>query len=171
MKLFFMFMLISLGAIAAPTKSAKNFFKDKTTIENPFNLRDPFKAPQSKSEGKTTNRGFNVTGKGQYSNIADTNLDQISVTDIKVIGVLIGKERRAMIDVSKAAAASGSSPVPGGGAAMSKSKVMVLKEGMKIGAEGAELKAILPGGIVLVEKIVNVYGEEEYLETVIPISR
>ena len=42
---------------------------------------------------------------------------------------------------------------------------------MKIGEDGAELKAILPGGIIVVEKIVNVYGQEEYLETVIPISK
>jgi hypothetical protein len=50
-------------------------------------------------------------------------------------------------------------------------KIIIFKEGAKIGAEAAELKAILPGGIVLVEKITNVYGEEEYLETVIPISK
>ena len=49
--------------------------------------------------------------------------------------------------------------------------IIILKEGMKIGEDGAELKAILPGGIILVEKIVNVYGQEEYLETVIPISK
>jgi type IV pilus assembly protein PilP len=49
--------------------------------------------------------------------------------------------------------------------------VIILKEGMKIGQDEAELKAILPGGIVLVEKIVNVYGQEEFLETVIPISK
>jgi len=52
-----------------------------------------------------------------------------------------------------------------------KAGIIILKEGMKIGDDGAELKAILPGGIILVEKIVNVYGQEEYLETVIPISK
>ncbi len=72
---------------------------------------------------------------------------------MKVVGVLIGRERRAMVK-------SGD-----GGS------IIILKEGMKIGEDGAELKAILPGGIILVEKIVNVYGQEEYLETVIPISR
>jgi type IV pilus assembly protein PilP len=50
-------------------------------------------------------------------------------------------------------------------------KIIIMKEGMKIGPDNAELKAILPGGIVLVEKIVNVYGEDEFLETVIPISK
>ncbi len=131
-----------------------NFFKDKTKIENPFGLRDPFKAPFNKGENKKDSRGFRVTGKGQYSNIGDTALDQMSIDSIKVIGVLIGKERRALVTTGN-----------------DEKKIIILKEGSKLGPEGAELKAILPGGIVLVEKITNVYGEEEYLETVIPISK
>lgn len=159
-----LFLSMIIGATAAPAKSSKNFFKDKTAIENPFNLRDPFKAPQLKSEGKREGRGFSVTGKGQYSNIGEADLSQAIIANIKVVGVLIGKERRAMISFEGGAPSTpGSKAAPG--------KVIVLKEGTKIGSEGAELKAILPGGIVLVEKIVNVYGEEEYLETVIPISR
>jgi Tfp pilus assembly protein PilP len=158
MKFCFILVLsfILTGAPAAPAQTAKNFFKDKTQIENPFNLRDPFKAPQSKSETKKEGRRFRVTGKGQYSNISETPLDQLNLSDVKLVGVLIGKERRAMINLS-----GGNTP----------GKVVILKEGMKVGPEGAELKAILPGGIVLVEKITNVYGEQEYLETVIPISR
>lgn len=135
--------------MAAP--AARDFFKDKTSIENPFNLRDPFKAPAVKAEGKSK-RGFSVLGQGQYSNIKETNLEQMRLGQVKVMGVLIGKERRAMISAD------------GKG-------VVIVKEGVKIGPERAELKAILPGGIVLVEKIVNVYGEEEFLETVIPISK
>ena len=50
------------------------------------------------------------------------------------------------------------------------SNVYYIKEGMKLGENGAEVKAILPGGIVLVEKIRNVYDQDEYLETVIPVS-
>ena len=46
-----------------------------------------------------------------------------------------------------------------------------IKEGMRIGTNSAEVKAILPGGIVLVEKIRNVYDLDEYLETVIPVSK
>ena len=41
---------------------------------------------------------------------------------------------------------------------------------MRLGRDNAEIKAILPGGIVVVEKIRNVYNQEEYLETIIPIS-
>lgn len=155
MRLIFVFAFIfSVGAVAAPNRrSLKDFFNDKTKIENPFSLRDPFKAPIDRKE-KKPGRNYQVTGKGQYSNIADVALDQISLNTLKVVGVLIGKERRALIN--------------NGG---DKGKVIILKEGMKIGPEEAELKAILPGGIVLVERITNVYGEEEYLETVIPISK
>ena len=158
--LLFMF---SVGAMAAPAKKLDALFTNKTKIENPFELRDPFKAPTSKVEsGKQKKGGFYVSGKGQYSNIGDVALDQINVGDIRLVGVLIGKERRALVTTSKARDGDAKDP---------SARVIILKEGMKIGPDAAELKAILPGGIVLVEKIVNVYGEEEYLETVIPISR
>lgn len=154
MKIVFVLFLICVGAGDLSAKSLQNFFNNKTKIDNPFNLRDPFKAPGTKTEGKKQGRGFYISGKGQYSNISDTNLNELTLANLKVVGVLIGKERRALVNNGAAEA-----------------KVIILKEGMKIGPEQAELKAILPGGIVLVEKIVNVYGEEEYLETVIPISR
>jgi Tfp pilus assembly protein PilP len=151
--LFFLLLIISIGAYSAPPASTgKNFFQDKTNIENPFNLRDPFRPPQLKSDAKKTGRGFKITGKGEYSNINEVSLDQLNLQTLKVVGVLIGKERRAM--------------VTSGG-----KSITILREGMKIGPEMVELKAILPGGIVLVEKIVNVYGEEEFLETVVPISK
>jgi type IV pilus assembly protein PilP len=67
-----------------------------------------------------------------------------------------GKERRAMAKLA-------SNGVVG-------SDVFYLKEGMKIGPNSAEVKAILPGGVVLVEKIRNVYDQDEYLETVLPLS-
>lgn len=152
--LFFLVLSISIGAQIAPTKE-KNFFSDKTKIDNPFGLRDPFKAPFNKNDGTRQRNGsnFRITGKGQYSNIGEIPYQQLTPGQIRVMGVLIGKERRAMVT-------SGDNK-----------KIFVLKEGMKLGPENAELKAILPGGIVLVEKMVNVYGEEEYLETVIPISK
>lgn len=154
MKVIFYFLLsLSVGAIAAPVNSTKNFFKDKTKIENPFNLRDPFKSPVMKSEIKSINPNFKVLEKGKYSNISEASLDELTISNVKVVGVLIGKERRAMISAGE------------------NKSVIILKEGMKIGPEKVELKAILPGGIVLVEKMVNVYGEEEFLETVIPISK
>ena len=143
------------SSFAVSTKSAKNFFKDKSKIEDPFSLRDPFLLPPLKKESKKENKveKLELNEKGEFSNVKETPLEQISISDIKVVGVLIGKERRAMVSSGKEG-----------------SKVIILKEGMKIGPEETELKAILPGGIVLVEKITNVYGEEEFLETVIPIS-
>lgn len=149
-----LFVLLVSALQNAEAKTMQNFFNDKTKIENPFNLRDPFKAPGSKSEGNKHGKGFYLSGKGQYSNISESNLNELTLNNIKVVGVLIGKERRALVNAGK-----------------ENSKIIILKEGMKVGPEQAELKAILPGGIVLVEKITNVYGEEEYLETVIPISR
>ncbi len=142
---------ISIGALSAPVDPLANFFRDKSKIEKPFELRDPFKAPVMKSDKSKEKSGFTMSGKGQYTNIEETSLS--SIEDIRVVGVLIGRERRAMISSGKSEG------------------VIILKEGMKIGEDGAELKGILPGGIILVEKITNVYGQEEYLETVIPISK
>lgn len=146
------FFLLSVGAQAAPSSKRENqFFEGKTKIENPFELRDPFKATQPKQDNVQKKKGFFISGQGQYSNIQDKSIDSIS--DIRLVGVLIGKERRALVKLGTG------------------KDVIILKEGMKIGSDEAELKAILPGGIVLVEKITNVYGHEEFLETVIPISK
>jgi Tfp pilus assembly protein PilP len=150
--ILFLFISFTVGAQTAPKKNRLNeFFEGKTKIDNPFELRDPFKAPQGKTEAVQKKQGFYISGQGQYSNIQAKTVDDIN--DIRLVGVLIGKERRALVTI-------------GGG-----KDVIILKEGMKIGQDEAELKAILPGGIILVEKIVNVYGQEEFLETVIPISK
>ena len=145
----FMSLNLIVGALAAPVDPLSNFFKEKSKIEKPFELRDPFKPPQLKSEKNKKQENYSSSGKGQYTNIVEEQVTNIQ--DIKLVGVLIGKERRAMVSSGKS--------------------IIILKEGMKIGDEGAELKAILPGGIILVEKIINVYGQEEYLETVVPISK
>jgi hypothetical protein len=147
----------TVGALSAPKdKVLENFFKEKTKIENPLELRDPFKAPIGRSEAEVakSSKGYFMSGKGQFSNIGENNLAVINIQEIKVVGVLIGKERRALVLPTSSA-----------------KNIVIIKEGMKIGPDQAELKAILPGGIILVEKIVNVYGQEEYLETVVPISR
>jgi type IV pilus assembly protein PilP len=41
---------------------------------------------------------------------------------------------------------------------------------MVLGNNNAEIRAILPGGVVLVEKLINVYDQEEYLETILPLQ-
>jgi Tfp pilus assembly protein PilP len=139
-------LTFSVGAAAAPVeRPVEDFFKNKTRIQNPFELRDPFKTPLIK--GKTK-----VSAKENYTRSVEDDLATMSLQEIKVVGVLIGKERRAVLQVEKG-------------------PIVLVKEGMKIGPDQVELKAILPGGIILVEKIVNVYGQEEYLETVVPISK
>ncbi len=153
--LLFFFSVVCISAEnGSRQKNISEFFKDKTKISNPLSLRDPFKSPVTRGPKVSKNKTIQSSGSTLYSNISIRPSESLSISDIKVVGVLIGKERRVLVNANPQS-----------------KDVIVLKEGMKIGQEGAELKAILPGGIVLVEKIVNVYGEEEFLETVIPISR
>lgn len=129
--------------------SSADFFKDKTKLKDPFQLRDPFKELKAKEEKKLDQK------TGFYQNGVFTNLptlEGVPLKAIRITGILVGPDRRAIAQI--------------GG----KGENVILREGMKIGEDKSEIKAILPGGIVLVEKIINVYGHEEYLETIIPIS-
>jgi type IV pilus assembly protein PilP len=142
-------MTLSSSVFAAPN----NIFEGLTSIEEPFDLRDPFKAPDRRVE-----KDSNVVGKvstGVYSNIPV--LGDVSLESIQVVGVIIGKERRAFIKLKQGEGAGATT--------------YTVKEGQLMGENDAELKAILPGGLILVEKTTNIYGQEEYLETVIPISK
>lgn len=130
-----------------PVGSVNLIKSAETQIKSPLKLRDPFKRKLlRKSSG--TQKSFTVD-KSNFSN--REMMGKVSLAEIKIVGVLVGNERRAM-------------------AKLGSDKTFILKEGMLLGENGAEIKAIMPGGIVLVEKITNVYDEIEYLETVIPIS-
>ena len=151
--LFFTFLislLLIFNSLASSQTKKMKEFKKKTKITDPFSLRDPFKAP-----AKFTKRGKRKKGQGIMKDGVFTNTPSLNpatqMEALKVVGIIVGKQRRAIVNV--------------GGANI------IVKEGMKIGPSKAELKAILPGGIVLVEKMINVYGQEEYLETVIPLSK
>ena len=146
---FFVFILLS--SIVWGQTSVRENFKKKTTIENPFELRDPFRAPLTKSKQAEGREQGALKRDGIYTNIPGFQVQNLA--ELKIIGVMIGKERRALARVGQ------------------DKNITVLKEGMRLGPDGAELKAIHPGGVILVEKLVNVYGEEEFLETVIPISQ
>lgn len=135
------------------TGTAFSLFKSKTYLKNPMDLRDPFKRKINKKKGSHTTS--KIHEPGIYSNLSD-RIEDKQIENIRIVGVMIGKERRAMAKIS-----NGQSLGP---------DVYFIKEGMKIGPNGAEVKAILPGGIVLVEKIRNVYDQDEYLETIIPVS-
>lgn len=132
--------------------TAYSLFKSKTFVKNPLDLRDPFKRKVNK---KKSSQGGKIHELGVYSNQGDS-IDTKPVENIRIVGVMIGKERRAMAKIS-------TNNVLG-------KEVYYIKEGMKIGPNAAEVKAILPGGVVLVEKIRNVYDQDEYLETVLPLS-
>ncbi len=130
----------------------KDFFRDKTNITDPFTMRDPFRIPvDEKEEQVDITKG--TLRDGVYTNVR--KLEKMPLKDLRIIGVFLSKDRRAIARVGEG----------------DKARTVTLKEGMTLGKNRAELKAILPGGVVLVEKIINVYGQEEYLETIIPISK
>lgn len=131
-----------------------DFFKGKTSIKDPFSLRDPFKIPQKEETVESKVAKFRQ-GTGNYSNIVPLN-SNISFKQLDIVGVLIGKDRRVIV---KPKGKDANAPT------------FTISEGTKFPADNSTLKAILPGGVILVEKITNVYGEAEYLETVIPITK
>ena len=134
-KIFFLLCILSVSGYAQDESgTAYNLFKSKTYVKNPLDLRDPFKRRINKKKGQTAK----LHDIGSYSNQTDT-IENKPVESIRIVGVMIGKERRAMAKLSDGKALS--------------PEVYYIKEGMKIGPNGAEVKAILPGGVVLVEKI------------------
>jgi Tfp pilus assembly protein PilP len=144
------FILISYFILSSNlfAEDAYKFINSNTYVKNPLDLRDPFKRKINKRKNGTVVKG-NVVGV--YKNY-DDNIDNKPVENIKIVGVMIGAERRAMAKVG------------------TNKETYILKEGMKVGPNQAEVKAILPGGVILVEKFRNVYDQDEYLETVLPVS-
>ena len=126
-----------------------SFCAERIKIKNPLDMRDPFKRPVSKTGSKkqSISKYFK---NGVYTN--QETIDGVPLANIKIVGVMLGKNRRALARVN-------------GG-----KQNYIIQEGQVLGLNGAEVKGILPGGIVLVEKIKNVYDEFEYLETLIPIE-
>lgn len=132
------------------------FNEKETSIKNPFDLRDPFKRKLMKTGEREKNFG-GFLKDGKYSNLPTIN--DYPVGQIRIVGVLLGKERRAIARIST-----------GGDTGKMSDESYIIKEGMTLGENNAEVKAIVPGGIVLVEKIRNVYDQDEYIETIIPVS-
>lgn len=143
----FAFILVFGLQSFAKTK-IEEVFKENSDIESPMELRDPFLAPKFKSKRL---KDAKKKSKGIYTNIPQ--LGNVELDKLKIVGVVIGTNRRAFAVIE------------------GRKEVFTLKEGMKLGANKATLRAILPGGLVLVEKNTNIYGEDEYLETVIPLSK
>lgn len=144
----FLLMIFSLNLNIVLAGKIDEIFKDQTSIKDPISLRDPFQVPKFQSQGAKAN-------KERFSGELDNQLKiekTVNLDDIRIVGVLIGNERRVILNIAKEGP-------------------YTLKENDAIGINGPVLKAILPGGVILVEQINNIYGEPEYIETVIPISK
>lgn len=124
----------------------EEIFKGQTSIKDPFKLRDPFQTPKFKSE---TQKKRKQRARGILDNVKKLE-EEYDLEKIKIVGVLIGKNRRVIV--------------------RSGDQNYTLKEGDSYGRQGPQIKAILPGGVILVEKITNIYGENEFIETIVPIS-
>lgn len=146
--LLFIIFLPSL-ALAAPPADIEETFKEMSEIEEPFKLKDPFQAPKLKKPEKR--EATTPIRNGVYDNMPQIGRPELK--DIQVTGVLVGPSRRAFIKIK------------------GRSETFTIKEGSLLGENNAVVKAILPGGLILVEKVTNIYGQTEYLETVIPISK
>lgn len=132
----------------------KSIIEDKTSIENPLKLRDPFMAPNL---GQSSIDVPNIPNQASIRDGVYTNLpsaQDLSLNNIKIVGVLLGSNRRVIVTSKD-----------------SRGETFMLKEGMKINGDKVELKSIVPGGAVFVERITNVYGQLEFLETMVPISK
>jgi Tfp pilus assembly protein PilP len=127
--------------------------RNSTTIKNPLEMRDHFKRQRLKI-GKRSKSYGGFLKDNKYSNLPTIN--DYPVTQIRIVGVLLGSNRRAIAKVIEGEKLS--------------DETYIVKEGMKIGENDAVVRAIVPGGIVLVEKIRNVYDQDEYIETIIPVS-
>lgn len=153
-------VLFTILTVKAQDKSnlPEFFQRTRTTISNPFEMRDPFKRKALKLKSSST-KDYKLD-KTIFSNLP--TLDGVPLDQIKITGVILGDQRRAIARIGEAGG-TGKDVDPN-------APTFVIKEGMKMGFNQAEVKAILPGGIVLVEKIKNVYDQEEYIETIMPVT-
>ena len=173
-------LMIQMSAnIFAAEKMPEFFKRTNTEIKNPMDLRDPFKRRSYKIKSKTTQKLGDL--RTNFSNLP--TLENTPLDKIKILGVILGENRRAIARLvrddelkemeNQENRQQDFRDLGRGGEREEEIKLpvtYVITEGMKIGLNSAEVKAILPGGIVLVEKIRNVYDQEEYIETIIPVT-
>lgn len=135
------------------------FFEgQKTNIRNPFQMRDPFRREiprQEKGISERLRAGFDFTNM--------PSIDNVPVERIRITGVLLGESRRAVAKIVQRQTGDDR------GDEVLSDESFILSEGMTLGQYDAEIKAILPGGVVLVEQILNVYDQLEYIETILPV--
>lgn len=132
------------------------FFEgQKTNIRNPFEMRDPFRMELPAIERPERDR---IRTDFNFSNMP--SLDNVPLDRIRITGILLGENRRAIAKVVRSGGLEEE---------VLSDESFMLKEGMKLGEYDAEIKAILPGGVVLVEQILNVYDQYEFIETILPV--
>lgn len=141
------------------------FDADEDQVREALKLRDPFKRPAIARSGRKT-----TLADGPKTNFTQNvpSIEGVPLRAIRIVGILLGEERRAIAKIVEGVT-DDASMMDMENAKLGEDSYL-LREGMKIGENNAEIKAILPGGIVLVEKIRNVYDQDEYLETIIPIT-
>ena len=155
-----LFFLLCITLVNAFANELPLFLKNnQTKIENPMELRDPFKSDVTATD-KTTEKTEGLRSSGDsFSNIPTIELDRIPLNRIVIVGTLMGPKRLA---TAKVMSETGGMPGPN-------DPSFIIREGMILGTNKAEVRAIVHGGIVLVEKIRNAYDQDEYIETIIPL--
>lgn len=133
-----------------------------TNIRNIDEMRDPFKRPVVRS------RRRQIPTESRTNFVRNIpSIEGVPLNLIRIVGILLGEERRAIAKIANRPLDAFDDPDSDESLS---DEGYVLKEGMRIGENRAEIKAILPGGIVLVERIRNIYDQDEYLETIIPLT-
>ncbi len=155
----------SVLCVAQQTKKKKistDFLKETNISDDPLKLRDPFRRIKKYFSTKKTYKSNLLLKNNSYSNIPE--LSNISIDSISIVGIIIGKNRRAIATISNLGS------LPDNNKGLNDDQIFVIKEGMKLGENNGVVKAIFPGGIVVVERIKNVYDLYEYIETIIPFG-
>lgn len=130
------------GAVEAQSKpdekvSEKPLEQESFTLENSLSLRDPFRRPPSKVAKE-------FAGGGILPELERYELDKF-----KLVGVVTGpRKNKAMVTT------------PDG-------KMHIVSETMHIGTRHGVIKRIAPGRVSVEEKVVNLLGQEENIETTI----
>lgn len=136
---------------------------NESNIQNPQDLRDPFKRKLNKLKRRMKEDELSTDDRLTQ----DSALASASIESLRVVGVIIGPERRAIIKINQNE--DGEANFNSEESVDNRESYFV-KEGTLLGPDESEVKAILPGGIVIVKKIKNVYDQDEYLETIIPVT-
>ncbi len=148
-KLIILIFLFLISSNLSAAEKKYEFLKSKTQLKNALDMRDPFKRKIIRKKNVAIQE---KNASGFYTD--EVTFEREPIENLRLVGVLLGAERRAMFRL----------------ATKKDGEIFYLREGSKVGPNLAELKAILPAGVVLVEKIRNVYDQDEYLETIIPLT-